>query len=82
MSSCLFVIGLGPGGPADAGMARRIISASIKVAVTMVVVTIVAVTKLVVDMTACAAGWNGGAGQEAASLHDVVFAATGPSVAY
>ena len=70
MSSCLFVTRLALGGPVGAGMAVRIISAR----------TISAFMIVVLDITACATGWNGIVGQESASLHDVVFAAAGPSV--
>ena len=75
MSSCLFVTRLALGGPVGAGMAVRIISAR-----TISAFMIVAFMIVVLDITACATGWNGIAGQESASLHDVVFAAAGPSV--
>ena len=75
MSSCLFVTRLALGGPVGVGMAVRIISAR-----TISAFMIVAFMIVVLDITACATGWNGIAGQESASLHDVVFAAAGPSV--
>ena len=75
MSSCLLVTRLALGGPVGVGMAVRIISAR-----TISAFMIVAFMIVVLDITACATGWNGIAGQESASLHDVVFAAAGPSV--
>ena len=75
MSSCLFVTRLALGGLVGVGMAVRIISAR-----TISAFMIVAFMIVVLDITACATGWNGIAGQESASLHDVVFAAAGPSV--
>ena len=75
MSSCLFVTRLALGGPVGVGMAVRIISAR-----TISAFMIVAFMIVVLDITACATGWNGIAGLESASLHDVVFAADGPSV--
>ena len=75
MSSCLFVTRLALGGPVGVGMAVRIISAR-----TISAFMIVAFMIVVLDITACATGCNGIAGQESASLHDVIFAAAGPSV--
>ena len=80
MSSCLFVTRLALGGPVGVGMAVRIISARTISAFIIVAFMIVAFMIVVLDITACATGWNGIAGQESASLHDVVFAAAGPSV--